>query len=176
MIQNTRTLIALMAGLLLLPTVTVTADDIEADDIEQGRSVVVPPPRETPPRETPKPVTAFAPAFVELEMASIALGIGVSWGSGTLSFEGHDYDFALKGLSLLGLGASSSVSVGDVQNLESLSDFEGRYIEFKAAAAAGAGVSTAKMRNAKGVVITLQSDLQGAELALAIQGLMIALK
>ncbi len=171
MILNTRTLIALMAGLLLLPTVTVTADDIEP-----GPSVVVPPPRETPPREAPKPVTAFAPAFVELEMASIALGIGVSWGSGTLSFEGHDYDFTLKGLSLLGLGASSAISVGDVQNLESLSDFEGRYIVFKAAAAAGAGVSTAKMRNAKGVVITLQSDLQGAELALATQGLMIALK
>jgi len=178
MCQNVRTLVVLLAGLLLLPAVIATADDTGAGD-----SVPVPPPRVqktpepvTPHQEPPKPVTLFAPAFVELEMASIALGIGVSWGSGTLSFEGHDYDFTLKGLSLLGLGASSAISVGDVQNLESLSDFEGRYIVFKAAAAAGAGVSTAKMRNAKGVVITLQSDLQGAELALATQGLMIALK
>jgi hypothetical protein len=32
------------------------------------------------------------------------------------------------------------------------------------------------MRNGKGVVITLQSDLKGVQLALASQGLMISLK
>lgn len=178
MCQNVRTLVVLLAGLLLLPAVIATADDTGA-----GGSVAVPPPRAqktpepvTPHQEPPKPVTLFAPAFVELEMTTIAIGIGASWGSGTLSFEGRGHDFGLKGLSLLDFGASSAVSVGDVYNLESLSDFEGHYVAFKAAAAAGTGVSTVTMRNAKGVVITLRSDLQGLQLALASQGLTIALK
>ena len=171
--QTIRTLIVISASLLLLPAMTASADTGA-----EGGSVPVPAPRKQapPPQETPKPVTAYAPAFVELEMTSIAIGIGASWGSGTLSFEGRDYAFGVKGLSVLDLGASAAVSVGDVQNLDSLSDFEGRYVAFNAAAAAGAGVSSVTMRNGKGVVITLQSDLKGVQLALAGQGLTISLK
>ncbi len=172
MAQYTRMVIVLLAGSLLLPALVATADDVP----DTGGPVAVPAPRAVEKKPEVKPVAAFPPAFVEMEMTSIAAGIGLSWGSGTLSFEGRDYDFALKGLSLVDLGASSGVSVGDVQNLESLSDFEGRYVAFETAAAAGVGVSAVTMRNYKGVVITLQSDLQGAQLSLAAEGLTIALK
>ena len=62
--QSVRIVIVLLAG-LLLPAVTATAD---AD--EKGAPVPVPAPRKAVPQETPKPVTAFAPAFVELEMTA----------------------------------------------------------------------------------------------------------
>ena len=112
---------------------------------------------------------------MRLETTSIAAGIGVSWGDGTLTFQGRDYDFELKGISLIDLGASSSVSVGDVQNLENLADFEGTYVAVEAAGAAGSGASAVTMRNENGVVITLNSELQGVQLALATQGLRITL-
>ena len=45
-------------------------------------------------------VTAPPPAHVHLQTTSIAAGVGVSWGDGTLSFEGERYPFSVKGLSV----------------------------------------------------------------------------
>jgi outer membrane immunogenic protein len=163
---STRIIIAAVAALLLIPALASADEAAPADD------VVVPAPRSQP---APQPVAAAPPAFVRLETTSIAAGIGVSWGDGTLTFQGRDYDFELKGISLIDLGASSSVSVGDVQNLENLADFEGTYVALEAAGAAGSGASAVTMRNENGVVITLNSELRGVQLALATQGLRITL-
>jgi hypothetical protein len=37
---------------------------------------------------------------VALESTSIAAGVGVDWGDGTLRFDGQDYKFSVSGLSL----------------------------------------------------------------------------
>ena len=167
---STQIILAAVAALLLMPTL------VSADEAGPAGDVVVPAPRTEPaPEPAPEPVAAPPPAFVRLETTSIAAGIGISWGDGTLTFEGRNYDFELAGVSLLDLGASSSVSVGDVQNLENLADFEGTYVAVGAAGAAGPGASAVTMRNENGVVITLSSELQGVQIALATQGLRITL-
>ena len=163
---STQIILAAVAALLLMPTL------VSADEAGPAGDVVVPAPRSEP---APEPVAAAPPAFVRLETTSIAAGIGISWGDGILTFEGRNYDFELAGVSLLDLGASSSVSMGDVQNLENLADFEGTYVAVGAAGAAGPGASAVTMRNENGVVITLSSELQGVQIALATQGLRITL-
>jgi hypothetical protein len=167
---STRIIVSLAAALLVLPFVA------SADEAGPGGDVVVPAPRAAEPAPVPAPVAAAPPAWVELETTTIAAGIGFSWGGGTLAYEGRDYEFELKGMSLVDLGASTSISVGDVHNLENLADFEGSYVAVQAAGAAGSGASAITMRNENGVVISLHSELKGVQLALATHGLKINLK
>jgi hypothetical protein len=123
-----------------------------------------------------KPVTAPPPAWVELERTSVAAGLGIHWGGGTLQFEGRDYGFSVKGMSLGDLGASKLNALGNVRHLDDISDFAGTYVAVGAGIAAGPGVSAVTMRNEHGVVISLRSELQGAQLTLGAEGLRIALE
>ena len=64
---------------------------------------------------------------VWMESRSVALGIGVSWGDGKLTFQGKDHVFDVKGLSVIDLGVSKVTATGEVFNLKKLSDFNGNY-------------------------------------------------
>ena len=59
--------------------------------------------------------------------ASAAAGVGVTWGSGTLRFEGKDYPFKLQGFGVADIGGSSIQGTGDVYNLKRVEDFAGRF-------------------------------------------------
>ena len=124
----------------------------------------------------PGSVTAPPPAHVHLQTTSIAAGIGVSWGEGTLSFEGERYPFTVKGLSLGDIGGAKIVANGGVHNIQSASDLEGTYVAVEAGAAAVKGGSTLTMRNGKGVTLTLKAENKGVRLALAAKGISLALK
>jgi len=143
-------------------------------DEEMGGDVVIPAPRPAPPPE--EPVAAVPPPYLELTTTSVAAGIGISWGEGTLSYEGLDHAFSVRSMSLLDIGASVSEGLGEVYNLENLADFEGTYVAFEAAGAAGVGASATRMLNEHGVEISLRSELQGVELALATRGFAIRFK
>ena len=176
---------ALLAALVLFVPFSLA----QADE-EKGGEVDIPAPRATPPPPPPpaeEPVAAVPPPFLELTSTSVALGIGISWGEGTLSFEGTSHPFctrgtsisgpvSLRGISLLDVGAAVTEGLGEVYNLENLADFEGNYVAVEAAGAAGIGNSATVMRNQNGVEISLRSELQGVELALATQGFQIRFK
>ena len=66
-------------------------------------------------------------ATLRLSTGGFALGIGVSWGSGTLTYRGKDYPVKVKGLSVGRVGATSSSAYGEVFNLKHLQDFNGHY-------------------------------------------------
>jgi hypothetical protein len=155
-------IIAIGIAITLVPASMAWADDVG------GEPIVVP--------SAEKPVTAPMPATVQMESTSLGLGVGVSWGAGTLSVEGEHHAFEIKGLSLGEVGYVSIDALGDVQNLENPADLAGTYIAVEAGAAAGAGASVVTMRNEKGVVITLQSDTSGVQLALGAEALRIELK
>ena len=121
------------------------------------------------------PVTAPPPPYVELESRQVAAGIGFHWGKGTLSFEGNQHAFSVKGVSLADVGIAKMIAEGEVQNLASLSDFSGRYVAVEAGVAAGKGVSRRVLRNEHGVVIRLASQLTGAAVTLGAQGFEISL-
>jgi hypothetical protein len=168
-----RSITALLITLLLtLPFSMAQADE------EIGGEVDIPPPREAAPPPPPpeEPVAAVPPPYVELSSKSVAAGIGISWGEGTLAFDGVDHAFTMRSVSLLNIGAVAAEGLGEVYNLENLTDFEGTYIAVEAAGAAGLGVSTTRMRNQHGVEIALRSELQGVELALATRGFSIRFK
>lgn len=151
-------------ALVLIPF-AAGADDMGGSDFE------VPPAAPAEP-----PVEAAPPPWVELESRQVAVGVGFSWGSGTIGFEGERHAFDVKGVSLGELGAARLVGEGQVENLTRLEDFAGRYVAAEAGAAAGKGASRTVLRNEHGVVIRLSSDVTGLALTLGAEGVQIALR
>src|SRR4030095_1090346 len=76
---------------------------------------------------------------VWVESRSVALGIGVSWGDGKLTFQGKEHVFSVKGLSVVDLGVSKVTANGEVFNLKKLTDFNGNYVAGTAGATVGGG-------------------------------------
>jgi hypothetical protein len=155
-----------------------SAQIAKADAVGDEEVIAVPAPRDVVPVPVvvqAPPVTAPPPAFVELQRSSIGAGIGISWGHGTLSFEGNSYAFSVKGLSIGDIGAAKIIAEGAVENMESLSDFAGTYVAVEAGAAAGKGASSLTMMNERGVTISLASQREGLGLTLGAQGFKIAL-
>ena len=68
----------------------------------------------------------------------MAAGVGLDWGSGTLTYKGKDYPVEVKGLSAGNVGATKIEASGKVYNLKALKDFDGNYT----GVAAGASIST----------------------------------
>jgi hypothetical protein len=123
-------------------------------------------------REDPRTVAAT----VKLKSKSIALGAGVSWGDGTLNFQGKDYPFSVSELSLLDFGASAVTGTGKVYNLNNLADFSGNYVATQATFAMAGGTGELTMTNSKGVVISLSSQESGTQLTAGPSGISLKLK
>jgi hypothetical protein len=113
---------------------------------------------------------------VWVESKSVALGIGVSWGDGKLTFQGKDHVFSVKGLSVIDLGVSKVTANGEVFNLKKLTDFNGNYVAGTAGATVGGGAGAVIMKNQNGVVMKLTSTGQGVQLTLAGSGVDVELK
>jgi hypothetical protein len=103
-------------------------------------------------------------ATLRLSTGGFALGIGVSWGSGTLTYRGKDYPVKVKGLSVGRVGATSSSAYGEVFNLKHLQDFSGHYDVGGGGTRGvtlGAGRTGTIMSNHAGVIIRISSTQQG---------------
>lgn len=114
-------------------------------------------------------------ATLSITGASAAAGVGATWGSGTLTFQGKTYPFRVRGLEAGDAGVASIDATGEVYHLTKVADFDGTYASAGAAAAAGPGAGRAIMRNANGVVIQLASRREGAQLKAGVDGLRIEL-
>jgi hypothetical protein len=113
---------------------------------------------------------------VTVESKSIAVGIGVSWGDGKLTYQGKEHAFSIDGLSVADLGISKATATGDVFNLKKLSDFNGNYVAAQAGAAVGGGAGAVTMKNQHGVVMQLTGTGTGVKLTLAAKGVEVKLK
>ena len=112
---------------------------------------------------------------VKLSIKAVALGVGFSWGSGTLEMnDGSRHDFKVKGLSIVDIGASTVEATGDVYHLVEAKDLAGAYFAGQAGAALVKGGSVQAMKNDMGVVIKLKSSQTGLRLTLAPEGLKIS--
>ena len=107
---------------------------------------------------------------------SVAVGIGYSWGSGTLTYQGKEYPFSVEGLSVGEVGAASITASGDVYNLKTLDDFNGNYVAATAQATVGGGAGATAMQNQKSVVLKVVSTTQGLDFKFAADGVKITLK
>jgi hypothetical protein len=113
---------------------------------------------------------------VTIESMSVALGVGVSWGDGTLSYQGKIHPFSVKGLSVVDVGVSKVSARGKVFHLNKLEDFAGTFAAAQAGAAVGGGMSVAALRNQNGVVLELTSTQTGVKFTLAGEGIEVKLK
>ena len=113
---------------------------------------------------------------VTLTSKVVAVGIGVTWGDGTLTFGGKTYAFSVEGLSVADLGVSSVTTSGDVFNLNNVADFSGNFVAGEAGIALAGGPTDQILKNQNGVVLRLKGTQQGARLTLAAQGVKLTIK
>ena len=103
-------------------------------------------------------------ATLRLSTGGFALGIGVNWGSGTLTYKGKNYPVKVKGLSVGRVGATSTSAYGEVFNMKHLQDFNGHYNVGGAGTRGvtlGAGKTGTIMSNQAGVIVRVSSTQNG---------------
>jgi hypothetical protein len=87
-----------------------------------------------------KPVATLA-----LSEGRVAVGVGYSWGSGTLTFKGKKYPVQVEGLSVGEVGVSKATAQGEVFDLKKVEDFSGTYTAGEAGATMGGGAGVTAM-------------------------------
>lgn len=114
---------------------------------------------------------------VMIEVYKAGFIVGVSGGSGTLTFDGKAYPLKIGGVSLgATIGASKAELIGEAQNINAPSDIAGTYTALQAGVAAAGGAKTAQLKNSKGVVLMLRGKQIGLEFSLDLSGMQISLK
>lgn len=112
---------------------------------------------------------------VKLTTTSFAAGVGVSWGSGVLTFKGKEYPFRISGISAGAIGFSSAQLSGEVFDLRNVEDFNGNYASLSAGLTIAGGGEAFAMRNQNGVVLNLVATTQGLNFKLGVDGIKIEL-
>ena len=115
-------------------------------------------------------------AYLELTEGSVAIGIGYTWGGGTLIYEGKKIPVEVKGLSIIDVGVTKVRAFGRVYNLKKLEDFNGNYAAAAAEGTLVGGAGATTMKNQSGVVIDLFTTTKGLNLKLAPSGISLKLK
>jgi hypothetical protein len=113
---------------------------------------------------------------IELSGGSVAVGIGFTWGSGKLIYEGKEYPLKVDGISIVQVGASGYTASGTVYDLTKLSDINGVYAAVSAGVAVAGGASAIAMKNSNGVLIQMASTHMGLNFSLGPKGVTIALR
>ena len=113
---------------------------------------------------------------VSIDLTSVAAGVGASWGSGVLRYQGNTYRFKVNGLTVGDVGFSTVSAVGNVYNLNKPSDLAGNYAAVGASLAVGGGAGGVSMKNQKGVQIELYTVQQGLQLTIGPQGFSIEMR
>ena len=115
-------------------------------------------------------------ASISFSGGSVAAGVGVSFGDGTLHFRDKDYAFSVQGLNFVDVGASRVEGVGEVYNLSKAGDFAGNYVAAGAGATLAGGGSVAVLENEHGVIVHFQSTTVGLRLNASGSGVHVDLK
>ena len=113
---------------------------------------------------------------LEFKGGSVAAGVGVSWGSGTLTYKGKRYPITAIGFDVGDVGITDITASANVYNLQKLEDFDGNYTGVGAGATAAGGGSAVTMQNQNGVKVDLVSTTQGVKIALAVNGVKMKIK
>lgn len=105
-------------------------------------------------------------ARLEFQSSSYGFIVGVSQGSGTLTYQEEAFPFSLKGYSVGMIGGASVDAIGVVYDLNDVGDFPGNYSILTGSFTAFQGGGSARYKNDKGVTIEVQMLQKGAELSL----------
>lgn len=126
------------------------------------------------PRHTAEEIAKAKPSGTfEVQAEQIRLLIGGGSGKGVLTYQGKQYPFTVKGLSLGGVGWTKVDASGTVYFLEKLEDFAGKYSSVSIGATVGAGAGGSQFENNKGVFLSVKSKTEGIGLSLGVGGVQI---
>ena len=116
--------------------------------------------------------------YVWLSGGVFAVGIGFSWGHGTLYYskDQKQYKFKISGVSVADVGGAGITAEGEVYNLTSPADLSGDFSAVTAGITIVEGGSVAYLKNQKGVVIKLHSQTGGVRFNLAASGMHVTLQ
>ena len=123
--------------------------------------------------ESPAADDAAPDATLQVHGGSFALGVGLIWGKGTLTYMGVDHTFIISGVSIGDLGGAKITASGPVSHMVNLSDFEGSYVAWGMGATIGSGGSAVYMKNEHGVLIRLKTQASGLRFHISGNGVKI---
>jgi hypothetical protein len=120
---------------------------------------------------------AIPSGYTWLSGGSVAVGIGYTWGHGTLYYskDQKQYNFKLSGVSVVDVGAAVIHAEGEVYNLTNPADLSGNYSAVTAGLTIIEGGSVAYLRNEKGVLIKLHSQTGGLRFNVSANGMLVTL-
>lgn len=113
---------------------------------------------------------------ISLKAQGAAVGVGYTWGDGTLRYGGRTYHFTVNGVTVADVGYSRVSGRGRVYNLKRLQDFSGTYAAATGEATLGNGIGGQMLRNANGVQIRVDQVTRGARLQDSADGITLTLK
>jgi len=117
-----------------------------------------------------------ASGSVRMTVTKVGFILGAGGGSGTLNFNGKRYALSIGGISVGTFGASRADLVGRASNLRTAADIGGTYAAVGAGAAVVKGATTARLRNANGVILELRGSQVGLEVSIDLSGMVVSLR
>ena len=121
-------------------------------------------------------VTGAPMGRVVIQARGAAVGVGYTWGDGSLVYGGRTYHFSVSGVSVADVGFSRVTGRGRVYNLHRLQDFSGTYAAATGEATAGNGIGGQVLRNGAGVEIRVDEVTRGARLQGSADGIKLTLR
>ena len=121
-------------------------------------------------------ISAKPAATLTMVAKGAAVGIGYTWGDGTLRYAGKSYPFSINGVSIADVGFSEVRGTGRVYNLKKVQDFSGTYVAATGEATLVNGIGGRVLRNANGVEIRIDEATKGARLQGSADGIQLTLK
>ena len=113
---------------------------------------------------------------VTIHAKGAAVGVGYTWGDGSLVYGGRTYHFTVSGITVADVGFSRVTGRGRVYNLQRLQDFSGTYAAATGEATAGSGLGGQVLKNANGVEIRVDQVTRGARLQGSADGIKLTLR
>lgn len=123
-----------------------------------------------------KPPSTPPDATVKISQWSAAYYGAAATGSGTLNYRGESFRFSMSGLGAGGIGGQKMSATGKVYNLHRLADFSGTYTGISKGLTLIKGVTHAKLKNQKGVVLYLAGKTVGLASSFGGRAFQISLK
>ena len=107
-----------------------------------------------------------ADAFIDCEATQVTIGLGISWGSCELKYEGVRYPLHFRGLKAVGVGVTTAKLTGNVYDLKNIKDIEGNYTAGGVSATVGGGAGAVVLKNENQVVLEVWSTTKGLDFSI----------
>jgi len=124
----------------------------------------------------PPPEQPLADATIKIEATSVSVGVGYSWGKGTLEYQNKIYHVTMSGLMVVAVGVVNVKATGRVYHLADLADFDGNYNAKPGSSTPGEGGAGVVMSNQNGVEVRMVAENTGVTLSLGAAGVKLAVE